>query len=70
MKLVVDLVMLLLVPLGAVLIYFGDMDDSPGLGGVGFLLIFLSMALVIRRELQSRRAKNGPQSDTRARAAR
>lgn len=28
-----------LVVLGAVLMYFGQIDDSPGLGGIGLILI-------------------------------
>lgn len=37
------------VALGIVVIYLANLDDSPGLGGIGLLIIAVSVFLLVRR---------------------
>ncbi|MCW2928842.1 MAG: hypothetical protein JWM86_2810 [Thermoleophilia bacterium] len=50
---------LALVPLGAAAMVAGERDDSPGLGGIGLLLILGSIAWTVRRQLRIRRGTVG-----------
>lgn len=43
----------LLLPLGALMVYFGDLDDSPGFGGLG-LLVGLTGVVLLYREWRRR----------------
>lgn len=43
------------VAFGAVLLYLGEIDDSPGLGGIGLILMVGAVILAVRHALRSRR---------------
>ncbi|MDO5513397.1 hypothetical protein [Corynebacterium sp.] len=55
MKILPYLLALAAVLLGAVLLYLGELDDSPGLGGIGLILMIVSLVVVVRRALADRR---------------
>ena len=48
--------------LGAATVYAGGADDSPGLQGIGLLLITLGVRALVRLGLQ-RRTSRGPSPD-------
>ena len=48
MKIVKSIFLSLLPAFGGVLMVFGELDDSPGLGGIGLILIGLSVYLNMR----------------------
>ena len=39
----------LLLPLGAWMVYFGDLDDSPGFGGLGLIVGLTGVFLLFRQ---------------------
>ena len=43
------------VAFGAVLLYLGEIDDSPGLGGIGLILMVGAVILAVRHAPWSRR---------------
>ncbi len=43
------------VAFGVVLLYLGELDDSPGLGGIGLILMVGAVILVVRQALKGRR---------------
>jgi hypothetical protein len=60
MKLVVTLVALALaIALGIAALVAGQADDSPGLGGIGLLLIIGAVVVGVRRVRRGRRTKPG-----------
>jgi hypothetical protein len=50
MKIVRSILLSLLPAVGGVLMVLGELDDSPGLGGIGLILIGLSVYLNIRSQ--------------------
>lgn len=40
---------------GVVLLYLGELDDSPGLGGIGLILMAGAVILAMRQALSGRR---------------
>jgi hypothetical protein len=50
MKTVRSILLSLLPAVGGVLMVLGELDDSPGLGGIGLILIGLSVYLNIRSQ--------------------
>jgi hypothetical protein len=48
MKIAKSIFLSLLPAFGGVLMVFGELDDSPGLGGIGLILIGLSVYLNMR----------------------
>ncbi|HKM24242.1 MAG: hypothetical protein GX859_06325 [Corynebacterium humireducens] len=46
---------LVAVAFGALLLYLGELDDSPGLGGIGLILMVGSVVLAVRHARRSRR---------------
>lgn len=49
----------LAVAFGAVLVYYGQVDDSPGLGGIGLIIMLLAVIWAVRRFLRLRRGGEG-----------
>lgn len=49
------LLALLAVGVGALLLWLGELDDSPGLGGIGLILMVATVLLLVRREVRRRR---------------
>ncbi|MEJ5920060.1 MULTISPECIES: hypothetical protein [unclassified Corynebacterium] len=49
MKLVPYLISILLVGLGAFVVYLGEQDDSPGLGGIGLIIMVVAAIIAIRQ---------------------
>lgn len=43
------------VAFGAVLLYLGEIDDSPGLGGIGLILIVAAVFFAVRHARKTRR---------------
>ncbi|HJD78293.1 MAG TPA: hypothetical protein K8V93_04705 [Corynebacterium pollutisoli] len=43
------------VAFGVVLLYLGELDDSPGLGGIGLILMVGAVILAVRQALKGRR---------------
>mgnify|MGYP000102789041 FL=1 len=48
MKIVKSILLSLMPAFGGVLMVLGELDDSPGLGGIGLILIGLSVYLNLR----------------------
>ena len=48
------LLALLVVLFGALLLYLGELDDSPGLGGIGLILMVGAALLAVRHRLRTR----------------
>ena len=48
----------LLLPLGAIMVHFGDVDDSPGFGGLG-LIVGLTGVFLLYRQWRRRRMSRG-----------
>lgn len=47
--------LLIAVAFGVVLLYLGELDDSPGLGGIGLILMVGAVILAVRQALKGRR---------------
>ncbi|MDO5668609.1 MAG: hypothetical protein Q4G50_01260 [Corynebacterium sp.] len=54
MKILPHLLALAAVLLGAVLLYLGELDDSPGLGGIGLILMVAAVVGAVRVTLRGR----------------
>ena len=54
MKILPYLLALAAVLLGALLLYLGELDDSPGLGGIGLILMVGAVILAVRRAMKTR----------------
>jgi len=48
------LLALLVVLFGALLLYLGELDDSPGLGGIGLILMVGAALLAVRHRMRTR----------------
>ncbi|GAB3694475.1 hypothetical protein [Corynebacterium nasicanis] len=55
MKIWPEVLALLVVLIGAGLLYLGEMDDSPGLGGIGLILMVGALIVIVRRAVAGRR---------------
>jgi uncharacterized membrane protein len=47
-KVLVALLLLAMVAVGSIAVWFGQVDDSPGLGGIGLIIIGSVVAIAVR----------------------